>query len=175
MIYTFTIRETKKVDIPVRANTPDEAQKIFTQWYQKHSAGEPKDTTIYDLLDNGYEGRDITRSPGIPESDWGSDKVMLPEEGSKPEEPLYNLQVRFADGSELATYKDQTLGSIGTILSSLSDKYYLFPDTSDYDPITGPGYNEPCGYRVNPFFNVYAVLKDEEETWYDFNEGGLIR
>ncbi len=174
MVYKFTIKEIKRTDIPVRADTPDEAQKIFSQWYEKHTAGEPKDTVIYDLLDNGYEGREITRSPGIPESDWGIDKVMLPEEGSKPEEPLYNLQVRFADGSELKTYKDMTLGSIGVILSSLSHKYYLLSDTNDYDPITGPTYNEARGYKINPFFNVYAVLKDEEETWYDFNEGGLV-
>ena len=56
MIYFFTITETSKAAIPVRAKNPDEAQRIFTEWYKKHDES-PMDTTITELLDNGYDGR----------------------------------------------------------------------------------------------------------------------
>lgn len=155
MIYNFEIKEIKKTNISVKANNPSEAQKIFSQWYEKHTAEEPQDTTIYDLLDNGYEGREITRSPGIPESDWDGDKVMLPEENDEPEEPLYNLHVRFADGSASVCYRNQLLSSIGTMFASFGGKYYLIPDP------------EKEALVVERDFYVYAVLKDEEETWYE--------
>lgn len=156
MIFNFEIKEIKRTNISVKANNPSEAQKIFSQWYEKHTAEEPQDTTIYDLLDNGYEGREITRSPGIPESDW-HDKVMLPEESDEPEEPLYDLHVRFADGSASVCYGNQLLSSIGTIFASLGGKYYLIPDP------------EKRGLVVGEDFYVYAVLKDAKETWYELD------
>lgn len=157
MIYEFTIKELKKTVIPVRADSPDDAQKIFDKWYHKHTDGEPQDSTILDLLDNGYEGRSLHRSAGIPENEYDYGNVMLPEENVVPEEPLYGLRIRFAEGAQ---YKadNQSLASIAGLISSYSQKYYLFPDA---------GRGGLMSYS-NRYFWLYAVLKDQPETWYEF-------
>ena len=166
MIYEFTIKELKKTVIPVRADSPDEAQKTFDQWYHKHADQEPQDSTILDLLDNGYEGRSLHRSAGIPEKEYDYGKVMLPEEKDTPEEPLYSLHIRFADGSQPYNIGNQKLSDISGLISSYSQKYYLFPDAGDGDLMT-----QTSSIR---YFWLYAVLKDKSETWYEFSDGEEI-
>lgn len=159
MIYEFTIEELKRAVIPVRAKSPDEAQKIFDQWYHQHTDKEPQDSTILDLLDNGYEGRGLHRSAGIPEDEYNCGNVMLPEEKDEPEEPCYKMHIRFADGSQSFLAEDQTLVDISRIISDFGQKYYLFPDGDLMS-------------NSNRYFWLYAVLKDKPETWYEFNNEG---
>ena len=159
MIYEFTIKELKKTVIPVRADTPDAAQNIFDKWYRKHANEEPQDSTILDLLDNGYEGRSLHRSAGIPEDKYGDGNVMLPEEKDVPEEPLYGLRIRFADGSQPYNVQNQSLADVAGLISSYSQKYYLFPDAEDGHLMIG----------YQRYFWLYAVLKDKPETWYEFD------
>lgn len=157
------IKELKKTVVPVRADNPDDAQKIFDQWYHKHTDAEPQDSTILDLLDNGYEGREISRSAGIPEDEYDGGNVMLPEEGMIPEEPLYGLRIRFADGSQPYNAQNLSLATVAGLISSYSQKYFLFPDGGDGGNRLMIGYSR--------YFWLYAVLKDQPETWYEFGDG----
>ena len=161
MIYEFTIEEKSKTVIPVRANTPDEAQKIFNAWYEKHD-NDPTDSTVADLLDNGYDGRTFIRSEGISEIGYPMGAVMLPEESPTPKEPLYDLHIRFADGSKSIALKDRTLQQIGMELSAWGEKYYLFPDGNDGELVYSPLFKFD-----HQTFNVYAALKDKSETWFE--------
>lgn len=167
MIYEFTIKESSKTVIPVRANNPDKAQKIFSEWYDEHD-GDPMDTTIPELLGNGYDGRVITRSAGIPEELWNARiteySVILPEERPKPQEPKYSMHIRFADGRESEDICGKTLREIGMELASLGDKYHLFPDAGDEYGLVTNLVRKHDGDSVQTFW-IYAVLKDQEETW----------
>lgn len=162
MIYDFTIKETSKTVVPVRAKNPDEAQKIFTTWYEKHD-GDPTDSTITDLLDNGYEGREIIRSVGMSEEKYPIHAVMLPEESPTPVEPRYTLHIRFADGSKPVTLTDRTLQQIGQELSAWGEKYYLFPDAGEGWLMCKKNEKE----TADSSFWIYAALKDKEETWFE--------
>lgn len=164
MIYPFTITETNKTTIPVRANSADEAQKIFWSWYEKHE-NDPEDDLIDTLLENGFDGRKFERFPGkIDEEEYFAmhklnpfaSGIVLPEEKNEPEEPKFDMHIRFADGSEAWTCIDRTLGEIGLKMAELSSKYYLYPD-------------DTVNSGRNHDFWLYAVLKDEKETWYQFN------
>lgn len=161
MIYEFKIKEIFQTIIPVKADSPDEAQKIFDKWYEKHD-GSPADSTIQDLLDNGYDGREITRSVGIKEDEYDGD-IMLPEEKPKPKEPVYDLYVRFADGTKQFIAHRITLAEYGGYLRDFGAKYHLFPDTKE--PVIGILDPEDPAYKGA--FSIYAVLKDKEETWYE--------
>lgn len=159
MIYEFLISENKTAKVNVRANTVSEAQKIFQEWYDKHMS-DSKDTLIKDMLDNGYEGLTITRLEGVPDSEFDPRDILLPEEKSEPEEPTYNMSVRFADGSDTMILKDIPLGEVGRHLLILSDKYYLFQDDNYSERAL---FNDPLGKNIW----LYAVLKDKSETWHD--------
>ncbi len=163
MIYEFTIEEKCKAIIPVKADTPDEAQKIFDDWYAKHD-NESGDSTITDLLDNGYESRLFTRSIGIDEDvyfkmneplGFGNRSYMLPEEKPTPDHNYYSMYVRFADGRRTEHFTEKTLQQIGRLLDSLGDKYHLISDYSNQDP------------KIHNCFWIYAVLKDKEEQWLE--------
>ena len=153
MIFDFTIKETSKTTISVRADTPDDAQKLFMKWYDKHT-DDPTDTTIDDLLDDGYDGREIIRSVGKTEDHYPVGAIMLPEESNTPVEPKYTLHIRFADGSDPLSLNNRTLAQIGMELVSWGDKYYLFPE-------------ENSDFAKESTIAIYAVLKDKEETWFE--------
>lgn len=162
MIYDFTIKESSKAVVPVKAANPDEAQRIFTEWYEKHDA-DPTDSTITDLLDNGWDGREIIRSVGKSEKNYPIHAIMLPEEQDKPVEPTYELHIRFADGSKPVTLTKRTLRQIGQELSAWGDKYYLFPDAGEGWLMCKKNEKE----TADSCFWIYAVLKDKEETWFE--------
>ena len=167
MIYEFKITETSSVRIPVRADNPDEAQKIFDEWYHKHE-DELNDGYVGELLDNGYDGRKFTRDTGIDANTYfrmyplTSFPVMLPEEAPKPVEPKFDMHVRFADGSNTWTCVNRTLGEIGMKLAELSSKYILYSDPDKF--------NASVPDAIPKIFYIYAVLKDEGETWYEFDD-----
>ncbi len=167
MVYEFTIEEPRKITIPVTAKNPDMAQKIFQEWYEKHT-NDPNDTLIDEMLDNAYDGRKIRRSNGVDENAYwtiyGYDKypVKLPEESNTPQPPKYHLHIRFADGSRAIDYPEIDIYGISIQLSNLGIKYYLFPD----HPILSY-----CDYYSNnEMIKIYAVLKDKEETYYEFTK-----
>lgn len=167
MIYEFKIEEKSTATIPVRADNPDEAQKIFNEWYEKHE-NDPTDSTITDLLDNGYDGRTFTRSEGIDEANYLSGAVMLPEEQPTPEEPRYILHIRFGDGSKPIELI-RTLQQIGMELLAFGEKYYLFPDPNASNILTTFATYDAhkCKTIKTEHFWIYAVLKDKEETWFE--------
>jgi len=163
MIYEFTIEEKAKAVIPVRADSPDEAQKIFDEWYNRHDCA-PMDSTITDLLDNGYESRLFTRSHGIDEDIYwkmnegtalANRSTLLPEEQSNPNHNYYSMYVRFADGRKSEHFTEKTLPQIGRLLDSLGEKYILTSDLSTQDQ------------KVQNCFWVHASLKDQEEQWLE--------
>lgn len=161
MIYCFTINELRKAKVNVRTENPDEAQKIFSKWYDKHN-DDPLDSTIDEMLEDGYEGRKIIRSIGLTEDVYSKfdplwkNCLMLPEEADEPQEPKIYFHVRFADGSEPIEYKEMTLANIGIQLANLGNKYYLYPDSNIMYPISPEA------------MYFYAALKDQEETYYEF-------
>ena len=158
MVYEFKIEEISSTVVPVRADSPDEAQKIFDTWYKKHTE-DGSDTTVYDLIDNGYQGRHITRSVGRPDCMYSPDDIMLPEESDQPYEPTYSLHIRFSDGSRDIYKKDLTLGQVGRELTIYgSGKYMLLPDAMN---------NRIFSEDAERNIWIRAVLKDEEETWIE--------
>ena len=157
MVYEFTIEEISKVVVPVRADNADQAQRIFDKWYKEHGDG-GSDTTVYDLLDNGYQGRRISRSIGQPEYLYSPDDIMLPEEADEPQEPRYELFIRFADGTEEVHHSGLTLAHVGIELASYGDKYHLFPDAMNHRIFA-----EDAEKNIM----IYAVLKDQKETWIE--------
>lgn len=168
MIYEFKIEEKSTTTIPVRADNPDKAQKIFNEWYEKHE-NDPTDSTITDLLDNGYDGRSFTRSAGIDETNYPAGAVMLPEESPMPKEQEYILHIRFSDGSEPITRMNCTLQRIGMELSAWGEKYYLYPDPNASNMLTTFATYDvlKCETVRIEHFWIYAVLKDKEETWFE--------
>ena len=168
MIYEFKITEVSRAVVPVRADTPDEAQKIFTEWYQKHEE-DPQDSLINDLLDNGYDGRKFERSTGFNEKEYDNkySTIMLPEEKPVPQEPTFHLHIRFADGSEPVDYPHKTLKEIGQELYAWGDKYHLFPNAG---PDASGCLLTEASKDIESCFWIYAVLKDKPETWYEFEE-----
>ena len=157
MIYEFKITELSSATIPVRANNPDEAQKIFDDWYRKHE-DDLNDGLVAEMLENGYEGRKFERSAGIREENY-IHEVLLPEEEKAPPENFMMLNIRFADGRERYTITNTTMARIVETLAELSKKYYLYPDP------------QLRYWMSENSMNVYAVLKDEEETWFEFDMG----
>lgn len=156
MIYEFKIEEKSSTTISVRAQNPDEAQKIFDAWYQKHEV-ELDDALVAELLDNGYEGRTFKRSVGMDEESYYPKPVMLPEESAVPQENIMNLQIRFADGSEDYQIRKISFGEIASILNHFERHYHLFPDP------------EKAYWKSKTDMYIYAVLKDTGETWKEFN------
>ena len=157
MVYDFIIKEEKKTTVPVRANNPEEADRIFDEWYDRHQA-DSKDTTISDLLDNGYEGITVTRCEGKEESLYNPEDIMLPEEESSPCEKKYSLEVTFADrGGQLYAYPSMTLGEIGCKLADLSQVYYLFPNAGADKRLMVEKRNDPV--YLEDSFCVRAVPK----------------
>ena len=159
MVYEFTIEEPRKIRIPVTAKNPDMAQKIFQKWYEKHT-NDPNDTLIDEMLDNAYDGRKIRRSEGVDANaywtiyDYHDYPVKLPEEADMPQPPKYHLHIRFADGNRAIDYPEIDIYGISIELSNLGMKYYLFPDPVPEKEI----------------IKIYAVLKDKEETYYEFTK-----
>ena len=156
MIYEFRITEMSSAVISVRAKTPDEAQKIFDDWYRKHE-DELNDGLIAEMLDNGYDGRKFERSAGIDEKTYIHQGVLLPEEENAPPENFMAIFIRFADGQEPYTVTNTTMSHIGELIAEFSKKYYLYPD---------PQFRY---WMAENAMHIYAVLKDEEETWYEFD------
>ena len=154
MIYEFKITEVRTATVAVKAQNSDEAQKIFTEWYEKHE----DDPVIDEMLENGYDGRKFERSVGYCEESYDREKasIFLPEEQNTPQEQKMYLHIRFADGSKPITFWDKTFREIGLYLTQFSDKYYLRTDEC---------FNEPEGGLC-----LYAVLKEQPETWYSFDE-----
>lgn len=167
MVYEFTIEEPRKIRIPVTAKNPDMAQKIFQEWYEKHT-NDPDDTLIDEMLDNAYGGRIIHRSEGMDTNSYWKiynyDKcpVKLPEESNIPQPPKYHLHIRFADGNKSIDYPEIDIYGISIQLSNLGMKYYLFPDH--------PILSYCDGFSNNEMIKIYAVLKDKEETYYEFTK-----
>lgn len=165
MVYEFSIEEPRKVIIPVTAKNPDMAQKIFQEWYEKHTE-DPMDTTIDEMLENAYDGRTIRRSEGMDANDYWrihsyyECPMQLPEEADEPQPPKYHLHIRFADGGRSVDYPEIDINCIATILSNFGMKYYLYPDTDAF----------PIGIRGEKMINIYAALKDQEETYYEFTQ-----
>lgn len=162
MVYEFSIEEPRKVIIPVTAKNPDMAQKIFQEWYEKHS----DDEMIDEMLENAYDGRTIHRSEGMNANDyWGIHiynefPVHLPEEAEEPQPPKYHLHVRFADGARSVDYSEIDIYGISMQLANLGMRYYLYPDTDAF----------PVGIKGEKMVNIYAALKDKEETYYEFTQ-----
>ena len=78
MVYEFTMTETKKKTIPVQAKDFQAAHRIFYEWYKNHISN-PKDTVIYDMLDEGNQGISITHSEGADDAMYSPDDILLPE------------------------------------------------------------------------------------------------
>lgn len=169
MVYEFTIEEPRKITIPVTAKNPDMAQKIFQEWYEKHT-NDPDDTLIDEMLDNAYDGRKIHRSNGVDANaywriyDYDKYPVKLPEEADTPQPPKYHLHVRFADGNRAIDYPEIDIYGISIELSNLGMKYYLYPD-----PV--PAYIDFYQKEnEKEIIKIYAILKDKEETYYEFTK-----
>ncbi|MDT3388621.1 MAG: hypothetical protein LIR46_12815 [Bacteroidota bacterium] len=140
------------------------AQKIFQEWYEKHT-NDPDDTLIDEMLDNAYDGRKIRRSEGMDANaywtiyDYHEHPVKLPEEADMPQPPKYHLHIRFADGSQAIDYPEIDIYGISIQLANLGVKYHLYPD-----PV--PAYIDY--QKEKETIKIYAVLKDKEETYYEF-------
>lgn len=154
MIYEFKITEVRTATVAVRADNANDGHKIFTEWYEKHD----DDSVIDEMMENGYEGRKFERSAAISEElyDRRNASVILPEENTTPPEQKILLHIRFADGSNPVTFRNKTFREIGLYLTQFSDKYYLQTDYEFFPSATG--------------IYLYAVLKEQPETWYSFDE-----
>lgn len=128
MVYDFILKETKIARVPVAADSEMKASAIFDKWYNKHIS-DPKDSTIYDLLDDGSGGIEITRSPGKPESEYNPEDIMLPEEKGTPEEPVYDLFIQMADQPERIVHKiGISLSDVADTILNYAEKFYLLPN-----------------------------------------------
>ncbi len=155
MIYEFKFTEVRTATVAVKAHNSDEAQKIFTEWYEKPD----NNSEIDEMLENGYDGRKFERSVGYSEESYDREKasIFLPEEQSTPQEQKLYLHIRFADGSEPITFWDKTFRVIVLYLTQFSDKYYLRMDNEYFNELGGGLY-------------LYAILKEQPETWYSFDD-----
>lgn len=155
MVYEFKITEMRTATVAVKAANSSEAQKIFTDWYEKHE----DDSLIDELMENGYEGRKFERSAAVSSDNlYDRDKasVILPEEDATPPEQRLYLHIRFADGSEPVTFRNKTFREIGLYLTQFSEKYHLRTDYDYFPSATG--------------IYLYAALKEQPEVWYSFDE-----
>lgn len=159
MIYEFTMTETKKSTVPVRAYDYQEAEDIFCRWYKKHTE-DPTDTTVYDMLDDGAEGIVISSNTGRPEEDYAPGDILLPEESPDPAEPLYNLLI-FTVSVYVRTFAfyNLTLQQIGAKMDYYGAKYFLYP--ADPNELIHKDLAQvPNRYAKNPTFWIRAVPKD---------------
>ena len=119
----------------MKAKSQREADAIFHEWYRKHIS-DPKDTVVYDLLDEGNKGIEVTRCPGKDDSLYNPEDIMLPEEKNEPWEPVYDLHIKFADEpTNVPAYrrdvKDITIADLTSLLFNYSQNgYVIYPDNT---------------------------------------------
>ena len=162
MNFEYTISERRSMAVLVRAKDEAKAQKIFDEWYDRHSKLpiEGGDGLVDEILENNAEGR-VVRKWTLSESTWPEQLVdiILPEEEEKPPEPLFNVSFRFADGGEPIIFREQTLPEVGNHMAMFGKKYYLFPDRERVGI-----FSEGCEkHSDESWFDLYAVPKDDED------------
>ena len=153
MIYEYELFDVHRCVIPVQADNPEKADKIFKEWV----ASVDGCIELANLLDNGYLGRSTlihTKS----ESTYPVDDILLPKEGDRPKfvKPLYNIHIHYENGHK--THKcELTLEQMTEYLNTISAEYILFPDPN-YTYSKYIDVNDDGGI-TNMWF--YATLKED--------------
>lgn len=157
MVFDFILKETRKTTIPVRANTRREADVIFDEWYGKHIS-DPKDLTIYDLLDEGDQGIEIIRCTGKDDALYNPEDIKLPEEKSEPPEPLYDMYITFADkpGSLPVFKPDMPIADVTSLIFNYATSGYLVY------PNGGMNNDALVTNRVRNTFHIRLVPKGDK-------------
>ena len=163
MLYEYTIAERREMHVLVQADHAVQAQRYFDAWYKEHGKLpiEGGDGLVDEILENNFTGRTMERAfkpESVKELVINRADVILPEEADEPQEPLFNLSFRFADGGDPIIFREQTLSEVGNHMAMFGKGYYLFPDKQRVG-VFSTGY-EDSDSKEN-WFDVYAVPKNE--------------
>lgn len=162
-IYEFTIKETSKATIPVRAESKQAAWKIFNDWYEDGIGRE--ETEIRDLLDEGYEGCEVR--VGLPkvELSYPPEDIYLPKEKDQPTDQLWSMHISFEDGSSPWILYNVSFGRVIEEYQRWSKQFLMTQYvTKDYDK--GPMFffqaREKNRYRDHPAKKTPPIMKEGE-------------
>jgi len=92
MVYDLLVTESSHCVIPVRADSKEDALRIFHEFDYEHSED------VRDMLENGYDGLTIACSEPKPMENYAPEDILLPREENSPILPTrFSMHVIFED------------------------------------------------------------------------------